>query len=316
MMTLKQTLDIYELLDDANVNGEQVRDFFLRRGAGQVEVERVEGESGWTDFIQVRIPGRSGKTAGGDAPTLGMIGRLGGIGARPERIGLVSDGDGAITALTSALKLIEMQAKGDTLPGDVLIATHICPNAPTIPHEPVAFMGSPVDMMTMNQHEVSPEMDAILTIDTTKGNRVFNHRGVAISPTIKEGCILRISDDLVSLLEISSGQLAHTFAVTMQDITPYGNNLYHINSILQPCTATNAPVVGVAITAQSIVPGCATGASHETDIATAARFAIEVAKAYGAGKCSFYDEEEFHRFQALYGSMNHLQTFGKSVQEV
>lgn len=99
----------------------------------------------------------------------------------------------------------------------------------------------------------------------------------------------------------------------MQDITPYGNNLYHINSIMQPCTATNAPVVGVAITTQSTVPGCATGASHETDIAMAARFAIEVAKAYGAGNCSFYDEEEFQRFQALYGSMNHLQTLGKSV---
>lgn len=312
-MTLKQTMDIYELLDDSRVTGAQVRDFFVARGAEHVAVETVEGEKGSTDFIKICVPGRNGKQSGGDAPTLGIIGRLGGIGARPERIGLVSDGDGAIAALTSALKLTDMQKKGDLLEGDVLIATHICPNAPTIPHHPVVFMGSPVDMLTMNQHEVSDEMDAILTIDTTKGNRVFNYRGVAISPTIKEGCILRISDDLVSLLEITTGQLANTFAVTMQDITPYGNGLYHINSILQPCVATRAPVVGVAITAESTVPGCATGASHETDIAAAARFVIEAAKAFGTGACSFYDEDEFEHFKRLYGSMRHLQTLGQPV---
>ncbi|QQE81198.1 DUF1177 family protein [Alicyclobacillus sp. SO9] len=40
-------------------------------------------------------------------------------------------------------------------------------------------MGSPVDMLTKNEHEVSPKRDAILSIDTTKGNRVFNHHGIA-----------------------------------------------------------------------------------------------------------------------------------------
>ncbi|GMA63857.1 DUF1177 domain-containing protein [Alicyclobacillus fastidiosus] len=312
-MTLKQTMELYELLDDPQITGLDVKDFLEGRGASRVDVETVVGEPGSTDFIRVCIPGRNGKTSGGDAPTLGVIGRLGGIGARPERIGLVSDGDGAIAALAAALKLTQMHNKGDILAGDVMIATHICPNAPTIVHHPVNFMGSPVDMYTMNQHEVSGEMDAILTIDTTKGNRVFNYRGVAISPTVKEGCILPISHDLVSLLEITSGRLAHTFAVSMQDITPYGNQLYHINSILQPCVATSAPVVGVAITAESTVPGCATGASHEIDIATAARFVIEVAKAFGAGTCSFYDEVEFSRFVDLYGSMRQLQTLGRTA---
>lgn len=310
-MTLKQTLEIYDLLDDPHVNGERVKNFLLHRGAEDVVAETVVGEQGTTDFIKVCIPGTAGRSSGGLAPTLGIIGRLGGIGARPSRIGLVSDGDGAIAALTVALKLIDMRSRGDCLPGDVMIATHICPTAPTIPHEPVEFMGSPVDMFTMNQHEVSDEMDAVLTIDTTKGNRLYNYRGVAISPTVKEGCILRISDDLISLLEMTSGQLAHTFAITMQDITPYGNHLYHVNSILQPCVATSAPVVGVAITAESTVPGCATGASHESDIAIAARFSVEVAKAYGAGECSFYDKTEYNRFVELYGSMKQLQTLGK-----
>jgi hypothetical protein len=98
-----------------------------------------------------------------------------------------------------------------------------------------------------------------------------------------------------------------TFPITMQDITPYGNGVDHINSILQPATVTTAPVVGVAIGAESVVPGCGTGASHEIDIAEAVRFAIEVAKELGAGTCRFHDPDEFERLVVLYGSMKHLQ---------
>ena len=88
--------------------------------------------------------------------------------------------------------------------------------------------------------------------------------------------------------------------------------MYHINSILQPATATNAPVVGVAITSETAVPGCATGASRFTDMESAARFMLEVAKAYGRGECQFYDKEEFDKILSLYGSMNHIQTLGKN----
>ena len=38
---------------------------------------------------------------------------------------------------------------------------------------------------------------------------------------------------------------------------------------------------------------------------------IEVAKMYGNGNCSFYDEEEFGRILKLYGNMEHFQTLGK-----
>lgn len=63
----------------------------------------------------------------------------------------------------------------------------------------------------------------------------------------------------------------------MQDITPYGNGLFHVNSILQPATATAARVVGVALTAEVVVPGSATGASQPVDIELAVRFCLEVA---------------------------------------
>ena len=227
-------------------------------------------------------------------------------------IGFVSDGDGALCALACAAKLLSMHARGDVLPGDVFVSTHVCPHAPTFPHEPVAFMGSPVATSAVNREEVggAGALDAVLVVDTTKGNRIMNERGFMISPTVKEGCILRVSEDLVSLVEIATGRRARTYPLSMADITPYGNGLYHLNSILQPCTATDAPVVGVAVTTETAVPGCATGATHLEDLEEAGTFMIEAAKAFGEGKCAFYDEDDYARFVERYGSMKHLQSMG------
>lgn len=314
-MSFKATLEAFSLLDDSGVNGAAVVEAFRAAGIEESTSVRIEGPAGGhTDFVKAVIPGKHGARRGGNAPTLGIIGRLGGIGARPEMIGLVSDGDGAVTAVAAALKAGWMAKRGDVLPGDLIIATHICPDAPTEPHEPVPFMGSPVDMQEMNKHEVDPGMDAILSVDTTKGNRIINHKGFAISPTVKEGYILRVSEDLLGLMSISTGAAPVTFPITTQDITPYGNGVHHVNSILQPATSTAAPVVGVAITTESAVPGCATGASHVVDVEQAVRFALEVAKAFGAGKCRFFDPEEFRRMVELYGPMNHLQTLGRTAR--
>lgn len=316
---LRHVLDIVDVLDDPSANGESVA-ALLRSllGGGEVSgsgptigVQTVHGDRGHTDFFRILVPGASGRMVGGEAPTIGIVGRLGGIGARPELIGMTSDGDGAAAALSAAAKLLSMFARGDRLDGDVMIATHVCPDAPTLPHHPVPFMDSPVDIATMNANEVDPAMDAVLSIDTTKGNSLINHRGVALSPTIREGYILKVSDSLVRTMEIVSGEPAVTFPITLQDITPYGNGVFHVNSILQPATATSAPVVGLAITSVTAVPGCVTGASHEADIALAARFAVEVAKDFGAGRTNFSDDTEFARLQHLYGPMDHFQTLGQ-----
>jgi len=309
-VSFRSTLEAISLLDSAQVSGKEVIEYLRCLGLPHGEFATIRGDSGCTDFIKVVIPGSHGKSSGGDAPTLGVIGRLGGIGARPEMIGLVSDGDGAVSALAVAIKLAHMAEKGDVLPGDVIVTTHVCPNAPTQPHDPVPFMGSPVNMEIMNRYEVDSGMDAILSIDTTKGNRVINHKGFAISPTVKEGYILRISEDLLEVMSIVTGKLPVTFPVTIQDITPYGNGVYHLNSILQPATATSAPVVGVAITTETAVPGCATGASHVVDIEQVVRFSIEVAKGFGARKYSLFDEEEFETLVRLYGTLEHFQTPG------
>ena len=179
-MLMRQILDVYELLDRADASGAMMEDYMRSLGAEDVNVTTIEGPKGKTDMIRITIPGTKGKLSGGEAPTLGVLGRLGGLGARPEQIGFVSDGDGALVSLAVAAKLLDMKKKGDHLEGDVVVCTHICPDAPTSPHKPVPFMGSPVDMATVNKHEVNGSLDAILSVDTTKGNRIINTRGFAI----------------------------------------------------------------------------------------------------------------------------------------
>lgn len=308
----KQCIDIYEHLDSPRVTGESLRIFFLEQGASDVWVQTIEGESGKTDFLRILVPGTNGRTANGPAHTLGITGRLGGIGARPKVVGFVSDGDGALAALAVALKLCRMAARGDRLEGDVVISTHICPEAPIVPHDPVPLMDSPVDTITLNRLEMEVPVDAVLSIDTTKGNRLLNHNGIAITCTVKEGYILRVSEDLLDIYSQVTGTMPWVLPLSQQDITPYGNGVYHLNSIVQPAVATTAPVVGVAITTESPVAGCASGATHLVDVELAARFSLEVAKAFTRGACQFFDKKEYARLVELYGT---LHQFMQPVEE-
>ncbi|NIQ04281.1 MAG: DUF1177 domain-containing protein [Candidatus Korarchaeota archaeon] len=312
-MTMKQVMEVIDLLDDPNVNGEKVETHLKKYGVNNVEITPLEGANGKTDFMRILLPGRKGKSNGGVAPTLGIAGRLGGVGARPEVTGIVSDADGAIVALSSAATIGNAQEKGDIFEGDVIITTHIAPNAPTRPHEPTPFMDSPVDIMEVLKYEVDPKMDALLSIDSTKANRVIKVPGFAITPTVKDGWILKVHDDLIDVYQRVTGKRAAVAPITMQDITPYGNDIYHINSIMQPWVMTNAPVVGVATTANVPVPGCGTGANYVFGLEQATRFCIEVAKAFTSGQLKFYDKKEFQRLVDLYGNMG--ESLRKGIEE-
>ncbi len=303
---MREIIDVLDLLDDARVDGAAVREFLRSAGAAETHVERVHGDRGFTDFVRATIGPE--ERAG---PTLGIIGRLGGIGARPDRLGLVSDADGAIVALACAAKLAKMADRGDRLPGCVIVATHVSPRSPVIAHEPTPFMGAPVDMATMNRYEVDPRMEAILSVDATKGNWVLNRRGVAITPTIKEGYILPVSPDLLEIVRHVTGEPPAVLPIATQDVTPYAAGLDHVNSILQPATATPSPVVGVATTAAIPVPGCASGANDPLSLDQAARVCLATALAFTAGRCRFFDEEEFERLVERYGPMTHLQGLGR-----
>jgi hypothetical protein len=305
---LAEVIEAYDLLDSPRISGRIISDILKKRGGRKVEWREIKEKRGVTEKIQIIIPGIRGRSEGGKAPTLAIVGTLAGIGARPAVKGIVSDADGCIAALSCAFKLLRMESNGERLEGDVVITTHICPFAPTEPHEPYPFVGYPVSVKKLMASLVDRSADAILSVDTTKGNRVLNHKGFAITPTVKEGYILRVSEDLLEIMQIATGRLPVVLPITTQDVTPYENGLYHLNTILQPSTVTRAPVVGVAITTESGVPGCATGASHVSDIETAARFAIEVAKSFTEGKCRFYDGKEFEKMVKRYGPMSRLQT--------
>lgn len=313
-MTIQNTTEVFGLLDNPVIREKDVHSFFKKKGLDETDIttQPIKEDDGETLFVKLLIQGENGQTQGGSLPSLGIIGRLGGIGARPHKIGLVSDADGALVALATAAKLASMKKAGEILSADIIVATHLCPSSPIEPHDPVPFMGSPVSMDTMNALEVDERMQAIIAVDATKGNRIFNQRGFAITPTVKDGYILRVSEDLLDIMQIVTGEMPKVFPITLQDITPYGNGIYHVNSLVQPATATSAPVVGVAITSGVAVPGCASGANQPMDIETAARFVVEVAKNWGEGNCSFYDEVEFKNLEGRYGSMAHLQTLGKT----
>ena len=131
-MLLKQLIEVYDILDSGSASGQAVAEYLRSiKADANIEIQVLTGAKGSTDMVKIRIPGKNGKSGGGTAPTIGLLGRLGGLGARPEMTGFVSDGDGALVALTLAAKLLDMQNKGDALEGDVFISTHVCPNAPT-----------------------------------------------------------------------------------------------------------------------------------------------------------------------------------------
>lgn len=313
-MSMREVLEVCDEMDSPRLSGERIADLLRTAGAEGCDIsvtsipyEAPEDPQYNCDFIKVVIPGTDGKISGGAAPTLGLIGRLGAQQAQPDRLGYVSDADGSIVAIASALRLLRLVAAGGTLAGDVIITTHIATHVSITPREPVDFMGMPVSSARMNEFEVDERMDAILSFDTSKGNRLINNRGVAISPTAKAGYLLPVSPDLITALEYATGEPARTFPLALQDITPYGNGFRHFNSIMQPAISTAAPVVGVALTARAAVPGSSTGASYEGAMLDAVRFAVEIAKTYSLGQIEFYDAGEHEAIVAQYGELTQFQ---------
>ena len=89
-MLYKQLIELFDILDSASASGAQVVEYFRSIVPDcQVETYPLEGPKGHTDMVRILIPGRNGKSKGGSAKTMGILGRLGGLGARPEQLGFV-----------------------------------------------------------------------------------------------------------------------------------------------------------------------------------------------------------------------------------
>lgn len=305
-MLHKQLFEIYEILDnhDRDVIVTELRKLFAECGC-TIESKKAYGQAE-CEFLRFYFAGMHGKSKGGNVPTLGVIGQLGGIASYPRMLGLVSDGDGALAALTVALRLAQYQAKGLQMPGDVIVTTHICTEASIIEKKPVPFIGLPVNMTEMNGNLVDKQADALISLDTTKGNLLLNRKGIAITSTVKQGYILKVSNNLLNILANITGEWPMVLPICTQDITTYNNGISHINSIMQPAVMTYAPVVGLAITAESTVAGSATGANYCNEIEMAARFCIEVAKLMEEKADLFYNADEYARLVELYGDLSFI----------
>ena len=59
-MLLTQVLELFELLDAPQANGETLKQLLLERGADEVTVQTVGGDKGSTDCIKVLIKGSNG----------------------------------------------------------------------------------------------------------------------------------------------------------------------------------------------------------------------------------------------------------------
>ncbi|KAJ8137545.1 hypothetical protein OY671_009242, partial [Metschnikowia pulcherrima] len=174
---MKQVIDTIESSSSAHVTGEAVAQVSREAGHCEVEVTRLGRDGSSTDFLSIVIPGSDA-----NAPQLGIVGRSGGIGARPAVTGSVSDSDGAVVAVATALKSMAMARQGDVSPGTVRIPTPLCPRAGTRPPHPVPMMRSPFPMRQIMSPAVDPRMDPISSVDTTRGHRSVNPRGSASPP--------------------------------------------------------------------------------------------------------------------------------------
>jgi hypothetical protein len=306
-MLLREVMDAWELIDRPDASGEIIRSYFAREFSPvfQPVVTTEKHDNGQTDIVEWQIDGTAGLSAGGNAPTLAITGRLGGVGVRPSVPGMVSDADGAIVAVAVALKLARAAKLGDGCKGDVKIVTHICPNAPTKDYPVKGQMQSPVPIDVLLKYE-TPAADALLSVDTTRGHAIINHTGFAITSTLVNGYLMRVSDDLLQIMSDVTNELPVVLPISMQDITPYGTGVYHINSIMQPGQLFDGPVVGVATVARSRVFGRATSVNVPSTLETTSRFCVEVARQYGEGNVQFFDPEQYKLLVELYGEMGFL----------
>jgi hypothetical protein len=307
-MLLKQMMELFDILDSPTASGANVRIYLYSiYPRASISVQTIKVATGSSDVIIVTVPGTEGKISGGTAPTTGIIGQLGSLGARPDLVGFISDGDGAICSLTVAAKLLDMLNKGDQFKGDVIIATSIAPYASLATPPPYPTITIPVPIHDLNEVEVKKDMDVIFSVDATKGNNIINQRGFAISPVMIQGYILPVTPDLLTLAATVSGKAPYVFPLSIYDVTPYESGYTHINSIMSPNIFTSSPVIGVAITTQTVVPGSSLGANHFEDLENAARFLLEAANAFGSNLLNIYDAAMLARAQGQYGPLTQFQ---------
>lgn len=309
-MLTREIIDAWSLIDRPDSGGDIISAYFATETTDPrllPEVHHVRAETGSTEVLRWTLPGSAGHANGGTAPTLAIVGRLGGTGVRPHKEGTVSDSDGAVIAVATALKLVRAIEYGEPTHGDVIIVTHICPDAPTRDHPVRGQMDSPVPIDELLSRFESPnQAAALISVDTTRSHYLLNHSGLAITPTLINGVLMRISDDLMNLLAEVTSEPPVALPITMQDITPMSSGLFRINSIMQPGNYFHGPMIGLASVSRHPIRGTTTGANRPENLETGARFCVEAARRFGCNSLLFVDDDQYQKFTSLYGDLSFL----------
>ncbi|ARM76926.1 DUF1177 family protein [Acidianus manzaensis] len=231
-----------------------------------------------------------------------ILGRLGAIQMKDSK-GLVSDADGAIVSLALILELINLKDKGITFDVDVSVVTNISLNAKLIPHKPFNFMIPLIDFNDALKEEVDPNADLILSIDSTKGNRLAKYDDFAITHVIKDGYILKLEDEVIDIYNRVTGHEVYMVPLTTGDLLPLDFNVYHISTLISPWLYTDSPVIGLATVSKQVVPGYVTGVLNMEMLEHTSRFCLEILK-YVEKEGKIYNEEELKEIEEKLGKSN------------
>ncbi len=231
-----------------------------------------------------------------------ILGRLGAIQMSQEK-GLVSDADGAIVSLAVLFELLNLREKGIELDIDVSFVTNISLDAKLIPHQPFNFMVPLVGLDEALKEEVDSEANLILSIDSTKGNRIAKYDDFAITHVIKDGYILKVKDDLIDIYNRVTGHEVYLVPLTTGDLTPMEYNVYHISTLVSPWLYSNSPLIGIATVSKQVIPGYVTGVLNVEMLEHASRFCLEVLKYVEKGG-RVYEESELKELKEKLGESN------------
>ncbi|AWR96854.1 DUF1177 family protein [Acidianus sulfidivorans JP7] len=282
-MIMKTLLDIIEILESKNPISA------LEEECKKYDIELQEKRlNNNVIFIKAKI-GKGKKKAE-------VLGRLGAIKIS-DRKGIVSDADGAIISITS---MIEWAKNYSEIEGEAIFSTNVSLDASLIPHKPFNFMVPLVGLDEALKLEVDNDAQFIISIDSTKGNRIAKYNDFAITHIVKDGYILKVPDEIIDIYEKVTEHEPYFVALTSGDLTPMEIKAYHISTLISPWLYTEAPVLGVATVSKYPIPGYETGVQNITMLERAARFSIEVLKYYFSGG-QVYSQDELNSLKNALG---------------
>ncbi|BFI75933.1 DUF1177 domain-containing protein [Sulfurisphaera ohwakuensis] len=288
-MILKTLIDVIDILESKNPL-EMIR----KRLENKVEYEEIK--VGEVPYIKVLYKG-------GGKDKIEILGRLGAIQMVGTNKGLVSDADGAIITLTTLFELLDLMDKGVAFNIDILFVTNLATKAKLIPHKPFDFMVPLMGLDDALKIEVDPTASFILSIDSTKGNRLAKYNDFALTHVVKDGYILKLHDNVIDIYNRVTEHEIYMVPLTTGDLTPLDYNVYHISTLISPWLYTSSPVVGLATVSKQVIPGYETGVQNLTMFEHASRFCVELIKYLEKGG-KVYDENELMELESKLGKSN------------